>query len=141
MIEFHAQLHPVATEPHTGAEVPLGYDLFGTWVEVSLGRGPTHVHYGPLAAGRLRHTPSFAAFDSPMDEATVRKLIEQTVARCMNLAKKIAFGMSPVLRHPVEVWPAAGVIRRVEIGENIPRGVTHVRRAGSTAWVAVSAFL
>jgi hypothetical protein len=89
---------------------------------------------------RLRHDASIAAFDCPFDQTMFRELIDRAIERCQYIAWEIVNGLVPLLRHSVDVWPIAGGVRRIDVGENLPWGFTHLRRTGTETWISISEF-
>ena len=139
-VEILPDFRLLAAEPHTGAEVPLGYDKLGEWIEVAICRGKSISHGFRESEFRLRYDLSMSSFDCSLDLALLSTLIRQTKERCYHFARKTAMGMLPLLRHSVEVKPVLGGIPRVGVGRNIPSTITHLRRCGTATWVPVSDF-
>ena len=137
-VEVYAEMRVQALEPVTGAEVELGYSRDGSWITVTFGEGPSLLGQRDQLESWLMHPETLAPYDGPMDLDFSRQCVEETIQRCLLQASEIVSGVRPVPAHPVEVWPVNGLLWRVEPGERIPPGITHIRKVGPHFWHEVT---
>ena len=137
-VEFFAEMRVHAVEPVTGAEVEFGYSRDDVWIPERFGEGPSLLGRRDQLESWLMHPETLAPYDGPMDLDFSRQCIDETIQRCLLHARDIVMGARPVPTHPIEVWPINGQLWRVEPGERIPPGVTHIRAAGHHEWHEVT---
>ena len=136
-VEFFAEMRVHAVEPTTGARVELGYSGGGKWSTVEFDEGPGRLCQREQVAHWLMH-PDTIAPDFTPKLTFMRRCVMETVQRCLVQAREIVEGVEPVPLYAVEVWPVNNQIWRVEHGERIPPGITHIRAAGFREWHEVT---
>ena len=137
-LEFYAEMTVYAVESVSGAKVELGYGHAGEWLPVEFGEGPSLFCHRNQLELWLTDPDTLESYDGPLDLEFAKHCVAQTIKRCFDLSTEFIEGRRPVPEHAVEVWPVNNCIWRVEPGERIPPGITHIRPVGPYHWQEVA---